>query len=139
MRSFRQDYVFGKGKEDELLPTISAFFKDTIQKATSRFSKYDFIGQNGTTYELKSRTCDVSKFPTTLFPKSKVGTNDNQIFLFNFTNGLYYIKYDPDIFDTIKTTLFKRQARVDFNDKPQYYYEIPVELLKKVEITQIWF
>ncbi len=129
MASFKSDYIFGKKKEVEVLDKIKTFFNDENVKASSNlYSKYDFIGSN--LYELKSRNCSYNTYPTTLLPKNKVCDKDNQIFLFNFTDGLYYIKYDKDTFNNvIDCCNFKRHKRIDYNDKEQLYYHIPINML----------
>jgi hypothetical protein len=132
MSSFKSDYIFGIEKEREVFDIIKKFFNDPeIKKADSKYAKHDFVGSN--LYELKSRNCSFSKFPTTLLPKSKViDDKNNQIYLFNFTDGLYYIRYAKDIFDKMDCKMFKRIQRTDYYDKPQLYYHIPTDLLTKI-------
>ena len=131
-KTFKTDYEFGKSKELSILNTIKEYFNDPdIKQSSNTYERYDFIGNN--IYELKSRNCNYSTYPTTLLPKSKIIKTDKpQIFLFNFTDGLYYIKYEPSIFDTIDCKMFKRNTRSDYNDIPQPYYHIPIRILQKI-------
>lgn len=134
MSSYKRDYIFGKGKETEVYDKIKVFFKDDDVKPTQhRYDKYDFVGKN--MYELKSRNNKYRDFKTTLLPKNKVVDDKvNQVFLFNFTDGLYYIRYDKDTFDNkIECNYFRRRPRVDYNDKEELYYHIPIELLQLIE------
>ena len=127
--SFKQDYFFGLKKEDELLPIIRTFFNRDIQKSTNKFERFDFIDEKYK-YELKSRNNNYDKYPTTLIPADKVCKRI--IFLFNFTDGLYYIKYRKSKFNTFERKMFVRNKRNDFNDLQKEYYYIPIDKLKKI-------
>jgi hypothetical protein len=135
MNSFKKDYVFGKAQEDEVLLKIQNKFNDNIVKSSSKFEKYDYKGDKYY-YELKSRNNKYNAYPTTLIDISKV-VGDNMIFLFNFTDGLYYIKYDKTLFDTFECKEFVRHKRYDFIDKPKPYYYIPIDKLTKIELINI--
>ena len=118
-----QRLAFGTLNENRVLPIIQNYFRDpTIYKKEEKYAVMDFIGSGGCRYELKSRTCSSNAFPTTI-----VGTNKldyNEVFLFNFTDGLYYIPYDKDKFKSYKTTLIK--------GKP--HLEIPVKDLSPIRV-----
>ena len=127
-----RDYTFGKQHEEKILKDISHFFNDSIVPTSDTYSKYDFEGKNYI-YELKSRTCKLGTYPTTLLPVDKVIKTRKQIFLFHFTDGLYYIeKNSDDDFKDIEIASFRR-FRIGVNDKEKPYYHIPTTLLKKVE------
>jgi hypothetical protein len=126
-RSFKQDYAFGKSKEVEVLSSVRRHFADDVDSSVDNFSIYDFRGRTFH-YELKSRTNALNAYPTTLLPCDKVFT-DRQIFLFNFTDGLYYIEYNKELFDTFETKQIVRNKRTDYVDKPKMYYYIPVSAL----------
>ena len=132
--SFKKDYAFGKMKEREILDTINAKFKDNIKLVKSAYSSYDFKGDKRI-YELKSRNNLYSAFPTTLIPFNKIIDKQKIIFLFYFIDGLYYIRYRKEIFNTFKLDAFVRNKRVDYVDRPQLYYFIPIEHLKKIEMV----
>lgn len=127
--SFRRDYCFGLKKEDELLPIIRTFFDRDIQKSTNKFERFDFVDEKYK-YELKSRQNEYNKYPTTLIPADKICKRI--IFLFNFTNGLYYIKYRKSKFNTFERKMFVRNQRSDFNDLEKEYIYIPIDKLKKI-------
>jgi len=132
MSSYKKDYIFGKEKEDEVLNLIKKKFNENIIKSSYRYEKYDYKDDNYF-YELKSRNNKYSDYPTTLIEKAKIFT-DNIIFLFNFTDGLYYIEYNEEVFNTFACKEFCRHKRFDYNDKPRPYYYIPIEKLKKIDI-----
>jgi hypothetical protein len=129
--SFKKDYAFGKKKEAEILDKVKAFFKDNVEDVDNTFSIYDFKGDKYH-YELKSRTNAYNDYPTTLLPEDKIFA-ENQIFLFNFTDGLYYIYYNKETFDTFEKKLFKRRLRTDIKDKEKMYVYIPVNKLTKID------
>jgi hypothetical protein len=132
MRTFKEDYQFGKSKEEEILPFLNKHFNDDIKIVENKFSKFDYVGKEYI-YEVKSRTNKLNQFPDTLMPVSKVIPNKKQIFIFNFTDKIGYIEYSEDTFKTIKKGGFKRNFREDFLDKIQNYYFIPINLLKIIE------
>jgi hypothetical protein len=133
MSSFKTDYIFGKKKEEEILSIIEDYFKDDIKQVKEKFSKYDYEGTTNI-YELKSRTNKYEAYPDTLLPFDKTQLKDkNQIFLFNFTNGLYFIKYSEDLFKTFKCQAFKRNQRTDYNDIVKPYIYIPIDKLTKIK------
>lgn len=127
---FKKDYYFGIQQEIVLLPRLNEFFKDDIKPTTDKFHKYDYEG-NKYVYELKSRNCTMEQYPTTILPADKIIKTKKQIFLFNFTNGLYYIEYDEEVWKDIEVASFRR-FRIGVNDMEKPYYHIPTTLLKKI-------
>lgn len=133
-RNFIEDYEFGKKNENDILPIIKEFFDDDIKLIKYAYSTYDYMGKKAK-YELKSRTNKLNDYPTTLIPRSKVMfINGKLIFLFKFTDGLYYIEYDKKEFDKFECKIFVRNKRSDYNDSPQFYYFIPNDKLKLIII-----
>jgi len=128
--AFNRDYNFGKQQEIQILPKINEFFKDDIKPAVGQYSKHDFEGKTHL-YELKSRTCKFNSYTTTILPADKVIKTRKQIFIFNFTDGLYYIEYDEEAWKDIEIASFRR-FRIGVNDKEKPYYHIPITLLKKI-------
>jgi len=131
MASFKNDYEMGTKNEDKVLIQINSFFNDNIVKSTSKISKYDYKGDEYY-YELKTRNNNYKTYPTTLIPYNKIMTNKKQIFLFDFKDGLYYIEYNPDVFNDFELKYFVRNQRIDYNDIMSMYYYIPIEKLKKI-------
>lgn len=126
-----KDYRFGKSQEDLILPRVKNFFKEAELKSTDKFSKWDFEGEH-TVYELKSRNVTKNTYPTTILPADKVGCDKEQVFLFNFTDGLYYIKYNAEQFATFAKNPFRRW-RAGVNDKEKPYFHIPIETLLAID------
>jgi hypothetical protein len=128
-RSFKQDNNFGLNEEEKILPILEKYFKETISKSKNIYEKWDGAGKN-TLYEIKSRTNKSTAFNDTIIGANKVLDTDKvQIFIFNFTDGIYYIKYDASLFDTFDNSPFVRNARDDKVDEIKQYYYIPVKLL----------
>jgi len=132
MRTFKEDYQFGKSEEEEILPLLNQHFKDDIKLVKNKFSKFDYVG-GSYIYEVKSRTNKLKAFPDTLMPVSKVIPHKKQIFIFNFTDKIGYIEYSEENFKNIKKAPFKRNKREDFLDKVQEYFFIPISALTIIE------
>lgn len=76
----------------------------------------------------QSRNVNYDMYETTIIPADKIC----KIFLFNFRDGLYYIKYRKSKFDTFERKIFVRNQRDDYNDIPKEYIYIPINKLKKI-------
>ena len=95
---------FGIANEKTMLPIIRQFFNDeTIEKTTFVRCPFDYEG-SGILYELKTRRCNYRKYPDTIFPMSKFNyqPEKEKVLIFSFTDGNYYIKYNPLVFETFK-------------------------------------
>ena len=94
-------YKFGLKEENRLLQPLQEFFKDPSLEPLPEGSKFDFQG-DGTIVELKSRTCRHNQYETTCIGVCKIRYaklhchESDFYFVFNYTDGLYYWKYDPD-------------------------------------------
>jgi len=130
MKVFREELKNGLEIQEIVLPLIINYFKREIKHTQGRFNRYDYEDTNYN-YELKSRTNNYKKYPTTLIGLDKV--SNNTIFLFYFTDGLYYIEYDKELFDTFEVKDFVRNPRLGKIDKPKKYIYIPIEYLKIVK------
>lgn len=126
--NYQSDLKFGFTNEMLILPKLSQFFKKELQP-TTRYVKWDFIDEDGTIYELKSRRCSMKQYPTTLMPVDKVIDGKEQYFIFSYTDKIAYIKYDKKKFE-----LYRVEQLVDtrgFLPKTVSHYHIPVaELLE---------
>lgn len=124
------DYNFGKNEEVKVLSKIREHFGDeNIKECIDQYSKFDFISDNYL-YELKSRRNKYDQYPTTLIAIDKIIKDKNMIFLFNFTDGLFYIKYDKELFDKYQKKYFRRTDR-GF-DISKIYIFIPIEDLTEI-------
>ena len=130
--TFTSDYSFGKTQEERVLSKICKFFNEEI-KPTAEYCRWDFESFN-TIYELKSRNVFSNTYDDVMINYSKIQPiHKAQYFLFNFTDGLFYIKYDQHVFTDFELKVFKREGRLDYNDKPQVVCHIPIHALTKLD------
>jgi hypothetical protein len=128
------DIAFGKKHEDLVMPKLSVFGE--VVKMEDQFSPFDFRTKNKSTFiELKTRTNHKDKYPTTMVSQSKVEIAKQYpkkkfIFCFNFTDGLYYITYNKELFDTFEISRGSRITK-GVHESNIYCY-IPVCMLQKV-------
>lgn len=114
--SARQELVdYGTAKETELLPVIEKVLNLKLKQTKERFEGIDFYNRKARVMvELKSR-----RFKSDLYEKTMIGLNKldylkieklkdfDMYFFFSFTDGLYYLKYDPTIkYNKNKQNLF---------------------------------
>lgn len=131
---FQTDYQWGKEQEDKVFDILKPLVGSGFHKIEQHNLPYDFK-DDVYLYEVKARRCPYKQYPTTLLPYNKV-LSDKQYFLFAFTDGVYYLKYDPELFYRFEVAPFKRFQRADYNDKPALYYYIPINQLKPISEFQ---
>jgi len=128
---FKKDYTFGLKKEIELLPTIRKFFNDETIIKLDDYNIFDFKGDNKY-IELKSRNCNYNKYPTTMIGYNKIKKalelNEDIYFIFNFTDGIYYFKFDKNIQLEVKQGGRFDRGKKELSD----YAFIPIEILKEI-------
>lgn len=131
--SFKVDLEYGLTRENDVLQKIKNFFNDdTISKTSGRFCKYDFESPT-CKYELKSRKNKYRAYPTTIIPCNKI-VDGKLIFLFNFTDGLYYIEYDREIFDRFET-IEMTDYRAGRYGQVALHFAIPINFLKNIDMN----
>ena len=132
----RADLAFGAKNQTEVLPLINKFFNDEAVEYDNAFSTQDFYSDKAV-YELKSRNIKHNQYPTAIIGCNKCNLGGEDIdkelyFLFKYTDGLFYIKYDNNQFANYKTRSFCRNARSDYNDKASLVWDIPYQDLKRI-------
>jgi len=131
MRTFKEDYKNGILNEQSLKEMLEFKFCDKLVK-TDRYCIIDFEGER-CWIEIKGRTNSYDRYPTTLISKRKVDFAKKQTkdvyFVFAFTDGVYYLKYTPEVFDTFRYDYFMRPARIDKRDSEEMYCYIPITSL----------
>lgn len=105
------DYAFGTEAQARLLPRLRAFFGDDLSPTVDQFNHYDFESATAV-YELKTRRIAHDRYPTTLIGANKVDHKHakQQVYIFDFTDGTFYIRYDKATFDTLELAPFVRNA-----------------------------
>lgn len=129
MVHWTNSFKFGIEQQKIVLPIIQNYFNREIIEHTEQYSKYDFSDEIYN-YELKSRTNNLNKFPTTMITLNKIDKSKPLIFLFKFTDKLTYIEYDETLFNTFEVKKFSR-AQKNWDMKNHIY--IPIEHLKIIE------
>jgi hypothetical protein len=128
-----QDLKFGLEKENENYDIIKNFFNCGELKKTSKFGIIDFY--NKTHYiELKSRRINYDDYETSIIGKNKIDyfkkLKQECYIIINYIDGLYYIKYENDLFNTFD---IKNEVIIRDNKKEnKINYHIPIIYLKKI-------
>jgi len=130
MKNFFEQLKNGLNKEIEIEETLNNYFNDNLVKG-KQYSKYDWKGEKYY-YELKSRDFEFNKYLTTIIPEHKIFTTDHR-FVFAFTDGIYYIEYNKELFNTFKKKLFVCNPRYGIKDKPVTHIFIPITKLVKID------
>ena len=138
MRTFNSDYIVGRASEEKYLPCLqNAFNDETLSHTKCKSDIFDYIGNNKY-IELKTRSFEHTKYPDTMIGLNKIkyaqANPDKEFyFVFAFTDGLYYYKYNPD--DTLN---YRKGGRVDrgYKEIKEYAY-IPIYLLTYISLNNI--
>jgi len=128
MVHWQSSYKYGKKGESKVYPIIQQFFNRAITANEEQYAKYDYTCPQYN-YEVKSRTCRSTTYPDTMITMNKLGGDRGLMLLFNFTDALYYIEYDPETFKEFRTDMFSR-AKQAWDEKEHIY--IPMDKLTKI-------
>lgn len=126
-------HTFGAEAEAHYFPVFQQLFP-TLQRIKNPYAAFDFeTPDKSTAIELKARRFAHDKYPTTMIGVSKIRyanrfPDTTYFFAFAFTDGLYWIRYDPVLFSTFEVKEGGRydRGRPEIN---QYCY-IPIEKLE---------
>ncbi len=128
MRTFNKtEYDWGIKKELECLPFISEVLDDVIHNKET-YNDFDYYTD---TYdiELKSRRNKKDTYSTTITTKIKrdkaIKSKKKVLWIFNFTDGLYYLNYEDhkDTLNNLPVEKFFTRNGIRYN------IEIPVAIL----------
>jgi hypothetical protein len=128
-----QDLKFGLEKENDTYDKIKNYLNCGDLNKSSKYGIIDFY--NDTHYiELKSRRNKYNTFDTTIIGKNKIDffkkLKKECYIIINFTDGLYYIKYNEDIFNNFE---IKNETIIRDNKKEnKINYHIPIIYLKEI-------
>lgn len=137
--TFAEDLERGTAKENKMRPYVSKKLKCEMFKIGGSYSRLDFSNKDGSIMaELKSRRNYKNSYSTTMVGLNKVYVAKRLkkqgvkcYFFFLFYDGLYYYKYNKEMFKW--NEWFVRNKRSDFVDLEKEYSFIPIEKLKKVK------
>lgn len=128
------DLAFGLPREDAVITRLSDYFNERINRAEYQFSPFDASSET-TKYEIKSRRNKYKAYPTTIIPVDKCERikGDRLVFVFNFTDGLYYIVYNKETFAKYNIQEVEAvRSRGVRTLKPHYF--IPIDDLTQIII-----
>ena len=130
-RTLRGDMTEGLKSEIAIKPILEKKFGSLTK--TSTYHPMDYEGD--VWIEIKTRTFNYSKYPTTMIPYTKIEfaktANKPVQFIFVFTDGIYMIEY-TELFNTFNISEFQRTGRDVIDVKKDYVY-IPINCLEKIE------
>jgi len=133
MEQWQADCRLGYDSEISLLEQLREKFNRDIIPCSNYFI-FDFQSYR-TYYELKTRRCKSTDYKDTMIGLNKItyaqNNYDNKdfLFLFNFTDGLFYWKFD--VKEQLNYRMGGRMDRHYGNELKEYCF-IPTHLLKKV-------
>jgi hypothetical protein len=135
-RTLQDDLTLGYRCEEEIIPILNTYFdnnfRNTKELYGNQYCNYDFLGTNGMRIELKSRRNTCEQYPTTLIPIHKCVSMDlcPNVFVFNFSDGIYYTEWNTNRFKTYETKMIlcKRFNKTDYAE----HYLIPISDLIKI-------
>ena len=131
--SLENDVAFGLSRQPLVVETLTKYFDEPITETKHKFCRYDAYSDT-TKYEIKSRRCRYKTFATTIIPVHKVkDITDRLVFVFHFTDGLYYTVYDADLFGTYKQELIT-YYRTGGSNEPVLHFMIPIEQLHRIDL-----
>ena len=136
MQQYNTDIKTGADGEITVLPILETFFNEKLYKNTDRYALFDF--ENDTKLiELKTRNNKKDQYRTTMIGKNKINfachsenAEKDVYFVFKFTDGLFYYKYDSND-TTLENGMGGRSDRGKQEYKPYVY--IDINLLTKIQ------
>jgi hypothetical protein len=141
MRTYQEDREFGLKNESSVADAIATLFGDAKPiHSEKRYDPFDYYTEGKTHYaEVKTRRNTYKKYPTTLITAKKVriaaaDPTAEYYFVFNFEDGMYYIKYNAETFAAFECKEFKRFSRRGIYDQPADHIYIPIEALTEIKI-----
>lgn len=121
---------YGLSNENKILLNIQNVFSKNIEKSKYKYSKYDYFDkQSKYIFELKTRRITHNQYPTALLNVCKINYK-NLIIIYEYTDGLFYVEYNKNLFNTFKTNL----QHIHNYTQSQDVIHIPYQFLTKITI-----
>lgn len=144
MNSKVEDLKLGELNETKAIPIISSFLKTDLKKSKNKYATFDFFNDPKTIYvELKSRRIKHDKYQSALIGENKVlwckNPNVNYYFVWLYNDGIYYLKYDKELFDTFRVEKdYVIKMRFDVGSfETSNVVHIPTKYLNKIPNLEI--
>lgn len=129
-----EDLKFGLENEIQVMPVLSEYFGCVLKKFANKYSYCDFYSDK-ILVELKSRRIKKDKYQTCFIGLNKIEWFAKQkkpcYIAYLYEDGLYYIKYDADLFD--KFAITADNIKADEIIKTTLNVKIPTKLLIKIK------
>jgi hypothetical protein len=134
-----EDLLFGLQSEEKHKATLEQFFGCGLRK-TGTYDPMDYTDEAQTIFiEMKTRRIKHDLYPTALIGKNKVDfcktSNATCYFVYVYLDGLFYVKYDPALFETFECADFERGWREGGIQPRQLYYYIPHQHLNHLRTS----
>jgi hypothetical protein len=128
-----EDINFGLKSEETNKVTLENFFGCGLKK-TGTYDPMDYTDEAKTIYfEMKTRRINHNQYPTALIGKNKVDfcktSNATCYFVYVYLDGMFYVKYDPELFDTFVCEDYQRGWRAGGVAPVSPYVFIPYKYL----------
>ena len=131
--STADDVAFGLSSESRNIDIIQRLVGCEIVKDKNPYSSFDFHNADRTLFaELKSRHIRHDQYPTTLISADKIAhieEGKEYYFVWSYVDGLYYLKYDPELWSTFECNMYRRFDRSDRKELPKPHIFVPCNLL----------
>jgi hypothetical protein len=143
MATQRSDLAFGLASELNVLEVLQQYLETTLNRLGG-YAVFDFESPDKTVMvELKSRRIRHNTYDTAIIGLNKIAFCDKMTdvtfhLAFAYTDGLYTITYDKELFDTFEVRHeYVRGSRSDVTNKPSSVVMIPTKLLTKVVLPPV--
>jgi hypothetical protein len=134
--STTEDLAFGLGSEVRNMSAIERLVGCGLIKDSNHYSSFDFHNADKTVFaELKSRRIRHNQYPTAIISADKIAhieEGKEYFFVWTYVDGMYYLKYDPDVWSTFECKMYARFDRSDRREFPKPHIFVPHEFLKPV-------
>ena len=134
-----EDMNFGLKSEENNKAVLETFFHCGLKK-TGKYDPMDYVDDNQTIFiEMKTRRINHNQYPTALIGKNKVDfcktSNATCYFVYVYLDGMFYIKYDPELFATFDCHDYQRGWREGGIAPVSPYVFIPHENLSPLTFS----
>jgi hypothetical protein len=137
MRTKTADLAFGLQSEHNNKATLEGFFGCGLKK-TGQYDPMDYTDEAQTIFiEMKTRRIPHDQYPTALIGKNKVDFCEKSAascyFVYVYSDGMFYCKYDKALFDTFECADYERGWREGGIQPKQLFYFIPHQHLTSLK------
>ena len=93
--------VLGAIGERTAFELIKNVYGGTVLKTKFKYTKFDFYNETYL-FEVKNRQTYSFQYPTAIINKCKIGIDRNMIFIFQYVDKIFYIRYEKELFDSFE-------------------------------------